>query len=154
MYIVTQLVGKKEKTELQQAFMALDKNADGKLSREELISGYTSLYGSAEKAAREVELIMANVDVDHNGFIDYSEFLLASMNKRHLLSRVNLKRAFDLFDRDGSGLISAEEVKTVLGVGKRFSEKVWHDLIGEVDQNSDGQISFEEFEKMMKKFLQ
>ena len=41
----------------------------------------------------------------------------------------------------------------ILGLGKRFSEKVWENVIKEVDQNSDGQISFEEFEQMMNRFL-
>lgn len=72
MYIATQLMGKKEKEDLQQTFTALDKNADGKLSREELIEGYQKIYGSVEKAKEEVDIIMANVDADHNGFIDYS----------------------------------------------------------------------------------
>ena len=99
MYIATQLVGKKEKEELQQTFTALDKNADGKLSREELIEGYTIIYGNAEKAIKEVEIIMKNVDVDRNGYIEYSEFLLASINKKELLSKENLKKAFQLFDR-------------------------------------------------------
>lgn len=99
MYIVTQLVSKKEKVELQQTFMSLDKNADGKLSREELIEGYTSMYGNVAKAIKEVDLIMENVDADHNGFIDYSEFLVASINKKQLLSQGNLKKAFSMFDR-------------------------------------------------------
>lgn len=72
MYIVTQLMTKTEKDQLQKTFMALDKNADGKLSREELIQGYTEMYGNKEQAIREVNLIMDNVDVDHNGYIDYS----------------------------------------------------------------------------------
>eukprot|EP00826_Nyctotherus_ovalis_P035316 TRINITY_DN3027_c0_g1_i1.p2 TRINITY_DN3027_c0_g1~~TRINITY_DN3027_c0_g1_i1.p2 ORF type:complete len:202 (-),score=42.40 TRINITY_DN3027_c0_g1_i1:454-1059(-) len=72
MYIVTQLMSKNEKDKLQQTFMALDKNADGKLSREELIQGYTGMNMSSEEAAREVDNIMANVDVDNNGYIDYS----------------------------------------------------------------------------------
>jgi calcium-dependent protein kinase len=99
MYIATQLVSKKEKEELQQTFMALDKNADGKLSREELIEGYTKIYANEEKAMTEVENIMKNVDVDRNGYIEYSEFLVASLNKKELLSKENLKKSFQLFDR-------------------------------------------------------
>jgi len=72
MYIVTQLMNKKEKDELQQTFMALDKNADGKLSREELVEGYTTIYGSKDQAIKEVDALMNKVDVDHNGYIDYS----------------------------------------------------------------------------------
>ena len=40
-----------------------------------------------------------------------------------------------------------------MGVGKRFSEEVWQQVISEVDQNRDGQISFDEFDKMMNRFL-
>lgn len=90
---------KKEKEVLQQTFMALDKNADGKLSREELLEGYTAIYGNIEHANQEVEQIMKNVDSDNNGYIDYSEFLMASTNKKKLLSKENLKKAFDLFDK-------------------------------------------------------
>ncbi len=72
MYIVTQLMSKKDKEKLQQTFMALDTNADGKLSRDELIQGYKQFYGNAEEAIKEVDNIMKNVDVDRNGFIDYS----------------------------------------------------------------------------------
>ncbi len=72
MYIVTQLLSKKEKDELQQTFAALDKNADGKLSREELIEGYTTIYGNKEQAEKEVQAIMEKADVDHSGYIDYS----------------------------------------------------------------------------------
>ncbi len=109
MYIVTQLMSKKDKEKLEQTFMALDTNADGKLSREELIKGYSSLYNSPEQANKEVDVIMENVDVDHNGYIDYSgmpgldidriEFLIASTNKQKLLSKDNLKRSFQLFDK-------------------------------------------------------
>ena len=62
--------------------------------------------------------------------------------------------AFELFDKDKSGSISANEVKQILGVGKKIgSEEVWIDIIKEVDTNGDGEISFEEFEIMMTKLL-
>jgi len=41
----------------------------------------------------------------------------------------------------------------VLGVGRKFSEDVWNEIIAQVDKNNDGQISFEEFEIMMSKFV-
>ena len=107
MYIATQLMSKKEKEELQKTFVALDKNADGKLSTEELITGYIQLLGNREQAEKEVKSIMEQADIDHNGFIDYSgkvrllwiEFLLASTNKKLLLSKENLQRTFQLFDK-------------------------------------------------------
>lgn len=69
-------MGKKERDDLQATFMALDKNADGKLSREELIDGYMTIYGDKNIAEKEVNQIMSKVDADHNGFIEYSGILL------------------------------------------------------------------------------
>lgn len=63
--------------------------------------------------------------------------------------------AFKMFDKDSSGSISAQEVREVLGKGKKFSnEQIWNDIVNEVDVNGDGEISFEEFKIMMEKFLQ
>ena len=42
----------------------------------------------------EVERIMLNADIDHNGHIDYSEFISATIDKRKLLSKERLKAAF------------------------------------------------------------
>ena len=55
-------------------FKSLDKNQDGKLSREELIDGYRNIYG--EMAEEEVDKILQRVDADGSGEIDYSGIYL------------------------------------------------------------------------------
>lgn len=137
--------------ELSRAFKALDKNSDGKLSRDELIEGYRQIMGDLAEA--EVDRIMQIADADGSGEIDYSEFVVATMDKRKLLSNEKLETAFRLFDKDDSGSISADEIKDVLGVGKNIDEKVWNEIIYEVDANGDGEISFVEFKIMMQKLL-
>lgn len=59
-----------------------------------------------------------------------------------------------MFDKDGSGAISASEIKDILGGGKKFgNEHIWNDIIKEVDTDGNGEISFEEFKAMMSKLL-
>eukprot|EP00350_Pseudokeronopsis_sp_OXSARD2_P009022 CAMPEP_0170548118 /NCGR_PEP_ID=MMETSP0211-20121228/6447_1 /TAXON_ID=311385 /ORGANISM="Pseudokeronopsis sp., Strain OXSARD2" /LENGTH=97 /DNA_ID=CAMNT_0010853475 /DNA_START=1132 /DNA_END=1425 /DNA_ORIENTATION=+ len=96
---------------------------------------------------------MTIADADGSGEIDYSEFVVATMDKKKLLSNEKLETAFNLFDKDKSGSISASEIKDVLGVGKNIDEKVWNDIVMEVDGNGDGEISFSEFKTMMQKLL-
>jgi calcium-dependent protein kinase len=96
---------------------------------------------------------MKIADADGSGEIDYSEWVVATMDKRKLLSNEKLETAFNLFDKDGSGTISADEIKEVLGVGKNIDEKIWNDIVMEVDGNGDGEISFTEFKIMMQKLL-
>lgn len=91
-YLVNQLAQKEDLIELQKAFKALDKNSDGKLSRDELIEGYRKIYG--ELAESEVDKILARVDINHSGEIDYSEWIVATINKEKLLSREKLRAAF------------------------------------------------------------
>jgi calcium-dependent protein kinase len=92
---------------------------------------------------------MKMVDSDGSGEIDYSEWVVATINKNRLLSDEKLEQAFKLFDKDDSGSISSEEVREVLGVRKNIDESVWNEIILEVDGNGDGEISFEEFKAMM-----
>lgn len=57
-----------------------------------------------------------------------------------------------MFDQDGGGSISHDELKAVLGGSKsKMDEKYWKEMIAEVDENGDGEIDFDEFKKMMMK---
>ena len=97
---------------------------------------------------------MKLADADGNGEIEYSEWVTATTDKKLLLTDDKLQLAFNLFDRDGGGTISASELKEVLGVGKNIEEKVWNEIIMEADANGDGEISFLEFKTMMKRVLE
>jgi len=61
------------------------------------------------------------VDVDKSGEIDFSEFVTATVNRSNLLSEDKLRSAFNIYDKDKNGSISIDEIKEVLGVGKKIS---------------------------------
>lgn len=151
-FMVSQMATKEEMEELQKAFSSIDKNGDGKLSREELLTGFTEIMGETA-AGDEVERIMNLVDTDQNGWIDYSEFVMATLNKKNLLSDERLEAAFRIFDKDNNGFIDAQEIRAVLGKGKNLDDHVWEELISEVDINGDGEVSFKEFKKMMQQLI-
>lgn len=144
-YIVSQCLTKEETDKMEEIFAAMDKNNDGMLSKQEIKEGYEENFGMPIDD-EELDKIFDAIDTDGSGAIDYSEFLMATMNEQQLLSKEKLKAAFKMFDKDGSGTISKEEIKEALGnVDDELAEKI----IGEVDGNDDGEISFEEFELMM-----
>lgn len=57
---------------------------------------------------------MAELDVDNSGFIDYSEFLIATLDSTSLLSKKTLRNTFRMLDREGSGFISVANLKHLL----------------------------------------
>jgi calcium-dependent protein kinase len=148
-FIASQLLSKKEKDDLARVFKAFDKNGDGKLSMEEVKLGYLDHYGRI-MSDEDVEKMFQAVDSDNSGFIDYSEFVVAAMNEKALTTKDKLQAAFKMFDKDGSGVISADEIKEVLGFGGNLDKDAIEIIMKQVDENGDGQISFEEFECMMK----
>ena len=62
------------------------------------------------------------------------------------------KEAFDMFDKDGSGTISVNEiVKIMKNFGYPIKKSEAQKMISDIDDNSDGEIDFEEFVTLMEK---
>ena len=99
---------------------------------------------------------MRSADTSGDGKIDYTEFMTAAFKKQTLVQEENLKKAFEIFDSDGDGQISLNELKSGFG-GTEVSqgsdqtsqEQHWENILAEADANGDGKISFDEFRAHM-----
>lgn len=54
--------------------------------------------------------LLSGADTDKNGTINYTEFIAATIEAQVFLRDENLRNAFIMFDRDGSGKIDAKEL--------------------------------------------
>jgi len=137
---------------LRETFMQLDKNGDGLLTPAELKDGLAK--AGLKEIPPDLQAILEDVDSDGSGVIDYTEFLAATLDKRQYLQEDVCWSAFRLFDRNGDGKISKEELQAVLGdkgVEDALGTKQIAELLKEVDGNGDGVIDFQEFMDMMRK---
>jgi calcium-dependent protein kinase len=81
------------------------------------------------------------VDKNQSGHIDYHEFITATIDYDKLLNEENLKMAFELFDKNKDGRITADEIKSVLENGNcAFDDKMVAEIIGELDENKDNEV--------------
>ena len=100
--------------ELEQVFKKFDVIGDGKISASEL----GSIMGSLGHPATEEALkkMIVEVDTDGDGFIiDLDEFV--ELNTKGVdfdEAMENLKDAFSVYDMDGNGVISADELQKVM----------------------------------------
>lgn len=147
-FITNQIITHNETEELLKIFKNIDKNGDGKLSKNEMIKFYSATMG--DSVGRDVATdIFKMVDADGDGFLQYTEFLRASVRHTTMLCKKNLEIAFSMFDKDGSGKISAVELQEMLGGSTLGQQKTWIDIIKEADQNKDGEIDIKEFYSLL-----
>ena len=136
-------------------FNQIDLNCDGRITQEELYLGLKQRLNS-DSLDEDVKNIFQNLDMNNDGYIEYEEFVRASISKEKFMGENVLQFAFRFFDKDNSGKITFKEIETVFKnsvTDKDNMEKALNKIIFEVDINRDGKISFEEFAAVMKKML-
>jgi calcium-dependent protein kinase len=136
--------------QLRETFTAMDANGDGLLTLEELKGGLDR--AGVTSLPRDLEAIMEAIDADNSGVIDYTEFLSATIDRKSYLKEEVCFTAFSVFDLDGDGKISHEELQKVLqsdSVEKTVGHEEIAGIMMQVDSNGDGSIDFDEFMAMM-----
>jgi calmodulin len=113
----------------------------------------------------ELQDIVNELDVDHTGTIDFDgdtasltrhivillthqpEFLTMMIHKGKATDEeAELRAAFEVFDQDGSGTISADEMRRVMkSIGEELTDAEIDEMIKEADTDGNGTIDCEFF---------
>ena len=150
-FLTNQISINEEIKKLKEEFDKIDVNKDGEISKEELIKCLEVLY-PLEEAKYRVEEIFNEIDFNNDGSINFSEFLTVNIKKEKLLNEETLDNAFKMFDIDGNGYITIDELKKTMPL-EITTKTGWKELVSEVDKDGDYQISFKEFKEMMEKLI-
>merc|ERR1712125_139424 len=113
--------------EIREAFSLFDADASGMIDIRELKAAMRAL--GFEVKNEELKKMVADIDNDGNGTIEFTEFLQMMTGKMgEKDSREDIEKVFKLFDD--------EELQ---------------DMINQADRDGDGEINIDEFYRIMKK---
>lgn len=138
--------------EFTEAFHAVDKNNSGLLSPFELGILMRSLGHNPTEA--ELNQIIQDYDAYAKGGINVHDFLtVMSKREQDTALQDKLLNAFRVFDRDGNGFVSYDELRSqMMTIGNNpYTEKEFEEFMSEYQPEPDGQIDYNAFAQLMLK---
>ena len=96
--------------DMSTVFQSFDADSSGMLSKEEFRGAMQKIV--PELSAEDLDQLFDIIDYDKNNLISYTEFLAATLDPRDM-DIGELNKAFRLFDEDGNGYISKDEMRKV-----------------------------------------
>ena len=102
---------------------------------------------------QEIENLIKEVDENGNGKIELNEFIKI-LTSKSLGDEHIIKNAFAVLDRTNSGYITPSDLRhAMLCLGENYTIEEIHEMISLVDEDQDGVINFQEFNKLIKKCI-
>ncbi|KAG5067505.1 hypothetical protein AAZX31_04G225400 [Glycine max] len=140
-------------TDLKRIFEKVDVNGDGLVSLEEL-NRLLQMTGNSQYSIEELESLVEKKSL---GFSDFLFFYnsISEQNKGESKGselESDLAKTFEVFDLDGDGFITSQDLESVLkrlGFWDQTHAKDCRTMIRFYDTNFDGRLDFQEFKTMM-----
>ena len=146
-YIIHNIPRPKQSKSAIKLFKLVNEVGDGKLLKRELKK--TLLLFVTEEFLNKYDLDeqFSLIDGDKKGYINYEEFLRASLGRKKILTDNILKYAFSFFDSNNTGFIRKKKMKSFFG--NKVDENTFKNIFDEIDSDKDGKINFKDFKAML-----
>lgn len=140
-----------KKTDIKDAFDLFDPDGTGIIATKEFKVAMRAL--GFEPTKEELKKLITDVDPEGLGKLSYEDFLkVITIKMSEKDSKDEILQAFRLFDDDDTGKISFKNLKRVAReLGENLTDEEIQEMIDEADKDGDGEISQEEFLRIMKK---
>ena len=106
--------------DLQEKFRQIDKDGTGLIAADDLQEALKN--SDLHIPDSEIQKIVAEVDFFGNKKINYTDFLVATMDVKSFLDDQKLQAVFNIFDTQGKGVITKENIVTAMNkIGSSIS---------------------------------
>ncbi len=137
-------------TQFREAFEMFDTDKDGAITYQELAKIFIQF--GINLTQQELQDMINEVDINRNDTIEYNEYmtLIARRVRDSDLEEEQLE-AFKIFDKNGDGKISIEELKSVVTIitsnllDKEITDEEIAHMFRAADKDEDGFLSYNEF---------
>lgn len=140
-----------QKNDIKEAFDLFDSEGSGKIDTKDLKVAIRALGFEPKK--EEIKKMIADIDTKGTGKLSFEDFMqLMTVKMAEKDSKEEIMKAFRLFDDDETGKISFKNlVRVAKELGENLTDEELREMIDEADQDGDGEISQDEFLRIMKK---
>ena len=140
-----------QKQEIKEAFDLFDTDGLGKIDAKELKVAMRAL--GFETTKEEIRKIILDMDREGSGTIGYQDFLdLMTIKMQERDPVEEMRKAFRLFIDDEGNKISLRHLRRVAkDLGENMTDEELQEMIDEADRDGDGEISEEDFIRIMTK---
>ncbi|XP_022090950.1 neo-calmodulin-like [Acanthaster planci] len=136
-----------KKKAYKETFSSYDKNRDGKMNKNELRGLLRALNRNPTETS--LKKIMEGFDKNKTGILEYDEFVQLMIKIDADIDQ-KLRPTFEEYDKDNNGYISPEELDALLqDMGIELTPEKLQAEIKNVDLNTDGKLTFQEFKKLI-----
>jgi len=149
-FITFNLFDQEEIGYIRNFYKLMDDNDDGFLTIEELKDGLQKAGHIMSQS--DFDNLTSSLDPQKSGIIEYEDFISSCIDKEKILKDDKLRCAFDMFNKDKSGLINVEELKEIFNLNDRFmDDEINSELMKELDDQIQKGINYEQFQRLVAK---
>ncbi|NXV98554.1 CETN2 protein, partial [Calonectris borealis] len=146
-------LSEQHRRELREAFELFDRDASGLIDVSDLKarSCKNAAALGCELGREEMKKIISELNEEGSGKLTFKLFLQVMTQKMaEPCLKKEILQAFEVFDCDGTGKISFENLKVVASeVGEDITDEELQEMIDEADVDGDGEVDKQEFLRML-----
>lgn len=139
---------------MKQRFLSLDEEGGSDISVGKLKTIMKD--PGVDLSEDNINSLMGELDLDHNGTIDSCEFLILLSNRkdqnlkdvvhRAIILRAPIRKEFKKYDANGDGFITVKEFRGVMKKNKdMISDSQLEEMIKDAKKANGGKIDYDEF---------
>jgi calmodulin len=146
---VNRKLSAKEIAKYEKMFKMFEKRNKGSFGVKELTEVIQS-YGMTI-SEQEIRELISEMDTNDTESVTFDEFLKLSLKKtKDSEAEEELREAFKVFDRDGNGFISTDDLKHAInGIDDPLTNEEFDEMVNEIDVNDNQEINYEELITLM-----